>query len=492
QMCIIDISYLNTIFYISDSIRFTPNAILIDNMTLADEEGHLGRIDGTVRHDHFKNIEYFLNASEIKNMLVYNTTELQNSSYYGKVYANGVAAIEGDLHHTNIDINMETDDKSKFTFVLSNNAEANEYQFITFVDRSRNLGHLLTDTLATAPVILPEKSRNTLNLNLQINATPQMSMNLLMDPATGDAIHVTGNGSIQLEYSTLSDLKLYGTYTVDKGNYNFSLQDLITKNFVIKSGSSISFLGAPQEATLNIEAYYALTANLEDLDESFSTDQDLNRTNIPVHAMLYLTGDLQQPEFKFDLNFPTVTLDIDRRIRSIINSEDMINRQIIYLLALNKFYTPDYMNTGQTHNNELASVASSALSSQLNNLLGQINENFNIGANLYSSKGDFSDMDVELTLSSQLINNRLILNGNIGYRDNAVNNNTFIGDFDLEYLLNKSGNIRLKAYNYYNDKNYYVKSALTTQGVGVMYRKEFNKWHEWVSWLYRKKKPATP
>ena len=149
------------------------------------------------------------------------------------------------------------------------------------------------------------------------------------------------------------------------------------------------------------------------------------------------------------------------------------------------------MNVGQTRNNELASVASSALSSQLNNMLGQINENINIGTNLRSDKGDFSDVEVELALSSQLLNNRLILNGNIGYRDNAVNNNTFVGDFDLEYLLTKSGNIRLKAYNHYNDKNYYVKSALTTQGVGVMYRKEFNRWREWFSWLKRRKKNKT-
>ena len=203
--------------------------------------------------------------------------------------------------------------------------------------------------------------------------------------------------------------------------------------------------------------------------------------------MLYLTGNLQQPDFRFDLEFPTVTQDIDRRIRSIISTDDMVNRQIIYLLALSKFCTPDYMNVGQTRTNELVSVASSALSSQLNNLLGQINENVNIGTNLRSDKGDFSDVEVEGALSSQLLNNRLIINGNIGYRDNAVNNNTFIGDFDLEYLLNKSGNIRLKAYNHYNDKNYYIKSALTTQGVGIMYRKEFNKWSEWFSWLRRRK-----
>ncbi len=97
-------------------------------------------------------------------------------------------------------------------------------------------------------------------------------------------------------------------------------------------------------------------------------------------------------------------------------------------------------------------------------------------------KGDFSDMEVELALSSQLLNNRLIFNGSFGYRDNTVNNNTFIGDFDLEYLLNKRGTIRLKAYNHYNDRNYYIKSALTTQGVGIMLRHDFNRWGD----LFRK------
>ena len=94
-------------------------------------------------------------------------------------------------------------------------------------------------------------------------------------------------------------------------------------------------------------------------------------------------------------------------------------------------------------------------------------------------------MEVDLALSSYLLNNRLLFNGNFGYRDKTLNNNSFIGDFDIEYLLNKSGNIRLKAYNRYNDQAFYVKSALTTQGVGVMFRKDFD---NLLRFLHLKKK----
>ena len=80
-----------------------------------------------------------------------------------------------------------------------------------------------------------------------------------------------------------------------------------------------------------------------------------------------------------------------RKINSIISTDDMMNRQIVYLLALNRFYTPEYMNNSTT-NNELTSVASSTISSQLGNMLGRLNENWSISPNFRSNKGDFSDM----------------------------------------------------------------------------------------------------
>lgn len=71
-------------------------------------------------------------------------------------------------------------------------------------------------------------------------------------------------------------------------------------------------------------------------------------------------------------------------------------------------------------------------------------------------------MEVEGILSGQLLNNRLLVNGNFGYRDNPMANTNFIGDFEAEWLINRSGDIRLKAYNETNDR-YYTKTNLTTQ-----------------------------
>ena len=159
------------------------------------------------------------------------------------------------------------------------------------------------------------------------------------------------------------------------------------------------------KAVANLTAAYSTNANLQDLDESFAEDRDLNRTLVPVNALLYLTGVISQPEIAFDLEFPTLTQDVYRKVKSIISTDDMMNQQIIYLLALSRFYTPEYMG-GQNHGNELASVASSTISSQLTNMLGQISDKWTIAPNFHTDKGDFSDMEVELALSSRLLNNR--------------------------------------------------------------------------------------
>ncbi len=326
-------------------------------------------------------------------------------------------------------------------------------------------------------------------MDLRVGITKDAQMTLVMDPMAGDEIKATGEGNLHLAYHSLDNaLNIWGAYEVLSGSYRFTLQDIIIRDFTIKEGSEIRFDGDPYGVKTNLTAYYATNANLTDLDESFLQDKDISRTNVPVHALMLVNGDIRQPSIDFDLEFPTLTQDTYRKVRSIVSTTDMMNRQIIYLLALNRFYTPDYM-ASTTKGSELFSVASSTISSQLGNMLGKLSENWSIAPNLRSDRGDFSDVEVDLMLSSRLLNNRLLFNGNFGYRDKSLNTNQFIGDFDIEYLLNKRGSWRLKAYNRYNDRNYYVRSAQTTQGIGIMFRRDFD---DFLSFMRKFRKKPTP
>ena len=416
-------------------------------------------------------------------MLVYDVHETQEQRWFGRIFGNGSATVSGQPGVVDIGVNMSTAPGSSFTFVLSDAEQAYDYRFITFRDRDRHRKDSI-ERLTSPPQIVKElKERiarsnddgpgSIYKMNIAVDVNPSAQVTLVMDPVGGDRIRAFGNGNLRMTYDSANeDLRMFGTYTLTRGNYNFTLQDIIIKDFTIRDGSSITFHGDPYAAQLDIQAIYSLNANLSDLDESFLQDKELNRTNVPVHALLNVAGDMRSPDISFDLEFPTLTSDTYRKVRSIVSTEDMMNRQIIYLLALNRFYTPDYMNA--TKGNEFVSVASSTISSQLSSILGQLSDNWSIAPNIRSDRGDFSDVEVDLALSSNLLNNRLLLNGNFGYRDKAMNSNTFIGDFDIEYLLNRTGTLRLRAYNRYNDRNYYLRSALTTQGVGVVFKRDFD------------------
>ncbi len=477
------LDFTNTYFTASDSIKITPGKITLSDVTLSDPYGHTATLNGTVCHEFFRNPTFDFAITDARGMLVYDESPKQNADWYGRIFVNGGATIKGKPGVVNIDVEATTTAGSTFSFVLSELEIADEYTFLTFRDKNATatVEEVTVDERLGAVEHLrallnkpPDEESSDYIIELRVNITPEAEVILVMDPVGGDRIRSHGQGNMRMVYTSAdNDLRMFGTYTLDRGTYNFTLQDIIIKDFIINSGSQIAFTGDPLTARLNIEAIYPLNANLSDLDESFLQDKELNRTNVPVHAVLKVRGDIQQPEISFDLAFPTLTSDTYRKVRSIVSTEEMMNRQIIYLLALNRFYTPDYM-ASTTKGSELFSVASSTISSQLSNILGHLSDNWSVSPNFRSDRGDFSDMEVDVALSSRLLNNRLLLNGNFGYRDNMMNSNQFIGDFQIEYLLNRSGTIRLKAYNVYNDQNYYLRTADTTQGVGVMFKKDFD------------------
>ena len=168
-------------------------------------------------------------------------------------------------------------------------------------------------------------------------------------------------------------------------------------------------------------------------------------------------------------------------IRSVINSEQGTNQQVLYLLGIGRFYTQGSNNAsedqqyGQT---ELAmqSFLSGTISTQLNEVLSQVikNDKWNFGANISTGNEGWHNAEYEGIINGRMFNNRLLINGQFGYRDNATTASpSFIGDFDIRYLLYPNGNLALKVYNQTNDR-YFTRSSLNTQGIGIIMKRDFN------------------
>ena len=488
---------LNTHFAIKDTIHLAPGGLTFNNIHISDMEGHTGKLNGYLHYKHFKNLNYRFEI-QADNMLVMNTKESADMPFYGTVYGTGNVMLSGNAAQ-GLEVNaaMTTNRNTTFTYINGSVASATSNQFIKFVDKTprrtiQDSVQIISyyDQIQQKRQAETEEQKTDIRLNILVDATPDATMRIIMDPVAGDYISGKGTGNIRTEFYNKGDVKMFGNYRINQGVYKFSLQEVIRKDFLIKDGSTITFNGAPLDANMDIQASYTVnSASLNDLMPDASSI--IQQPNVRVNCIMNLSGMLVRPTIKLGIELPNERDEVQTLVRNYISTEEQMNMQILYLLGIGKFYTEDARNNNQ-NSNVMSSVLSSTLSGQLNNALSQVFEtnNWNIGTNLSTGDKGWTDMEVEGILSGQLLNNRLLINGNFGYRDNPMANTNFVGDFEAEWLINRSGDIRLKAYNETNDR-YYTKTNLTTQGVGIMYKKDFNKWSDlffWNKWKIRNKR----
>jgi len=462
---LIGVDFLNTKYAFGDTIVILPDAITGKNITFRDRDGNTGTISFEVKHKYLKDFSFHSDI-QVQKVLLYDVPERINPVIYGTVYGSGngrIAWVNDNL--VTIDANIRNDAGSFMGFNFMNSSSAEDYDFIYFAQPTAAGTQTAVEQRNTAG------DETEIRVNCFLDVTPEGSLELVMDPVSGDKIKGNGSGDIQVRYDTNSDISMFGGFTVASGSYNFSLQQVLHKDFKIRDGSRIDFSGNPLDAILNLNASYYMTASIEDLDQALL--KETFRTSVPVNCILNLNGRLQNPAISFDLEFPNSTNELQRQVKSFIGTEDMMARQIVYLLVLNKFYTPDY-SRNDYRQNEFSAVASSALSAQLSSILNSLTDKVQIGTNIRSRQDGVSDTEVEMLLSSQLLDNRLLFNGNFGYKNNFIQTNAFIGEFDLEYKLTPDGVFRLKAYNHANDMYRYNMKSLTRQGVGLMYHKDFD------------------
>jgi hypothetical protein len=463
------IKMLKTNYFFNDSIHLTRKTIKFDNITIYDDERNHGVMSGLMTHNGiFKEMQYNVNLRS-DNILALDTHAEDNDYFFGKAYANGTVRIYGDEKEANINVNAVSQPKTKCYIQMGGASKASNNGFITFINKDKPKNDKVH------PVEKPSETAFNVKVDLQIEVAPNADMELIVDPKGGDKITGRGEGNLRVVFDTFSDIKLYGTYAINNGYYLFTMQNLFRKEFKIDQGSSINWTGNPYNAQVSIRAIYPVTVPLKDLA---TTQLNENmRSTVPVNCVLNLSDNLMKPTIKFDLDLPQSDEGVKQLVKNIVNTDEMMNRQILYLLVFNKFYTPDYMRTATTNTNiatnEGFSFLTSTVSAQVNNWLSQMVNNVSVGFDYQQSTETNYGGEYQAQVLYQP-NNRLIINGNLGYRTDNLTTSTsrFVGDVDLEYLLTESGKLRFKAYNHTIDR-YYLGTSKLSQGIGFVYKEDF-------------------
>lgn len=484
------------------AVQISNQAITFEPLSITDRYGNQGMLSGSIQHNLFQDVNFrlYANAPALEAL---NLESYDNSNFYGHVIARVDAlSLTGPLENLRMSIQAAPAAESQLFLPVSTSSTGNSYNYVSFAK------HGETHVLNTGP-------KNRFSINIDMIANPLAEVSLILDPATGDEIRARGTGVIQMEIPAAGDIRIFGNYEIEQGNYNFTFRQLFLKrNFVINSGSRIGFNGSLSQTDLNVHATYQTRASLYELltDREKASIPDNEREDTRriqnVNVLLTMSGSLQQPDLSFKLELPekrSVGTYAYTKLEQINQSDRELFDQVASLLLIGYFIPPEGIeNSAATSGavNNISEILSTTTSQQLTNIANKIlgdpklsidfkYKNYNLSDG--SASNAVNRNEIKLGFRRNFFNDRLIVELGTAYdwgRPTSNNSNSAnfnpVGDFRAQYLLNPGGSLRLNAFNI-SDYDALVDKNITRRGIGISWRRSFNH----VSELLTGKKKTT-
>lgn len=466
------VDFTNVRYALNGPVILTEKGINLNNVAIKDRFGNTGRISGGLNYRYFKDIS--MNTSIIFTGLeALNTTEEDNSSFYGTAFATGRLAITGPLERIMMDITVTTNRNTSIHIPLSSATDVSGSNLLTFVQPSSKYYDQNGN-----PVISKSPSGSELIVKLRANMTPDAAMLIEIDKSVGDIITGYGSGLITLDINPSKDIfSIQGDYRIQRGSYKFVLQGFIERDFTIQEGGNIGFNGDIMKTNLNITANYRTKAAINTL----IADTSAVASRRTVDCQINMTGQLMNPRLGFNIDIPDIDPITKARVNAALNSDDKVIRQVMSLLVSGSFI-PDVQSSIVNNSTILYSNATEVLSNQINKIFNQLDIPLDLSFN-YQPGQNGRDM-FDAAVSAQLFNNRVVVNGNIGSARYLDRSGDVVGDLDVEIKLDDKGRFRAKAFSHSADQysNYLDNSQ--RNGLGLVYQEEFSSFRELLNSLF--------
>ena len=463
-------------------IEVKNNHLIAEGVPLYDPEKNEGLFSIDLNLEHLSNIFYSVKVLP-KELMVLNTTSKDNDLFYGRIFASGSATIAGSKGGVKMDIVATTEGDSEFYMPLSGQSNAKTADFVTFVTPEQID---TTDYLVRKKLLFQQQGRkkeaagSTMDITMALNVQDNTAFQLVIDPTVGSALKGRGNGMLNLHINPGNGIfNMYGDYTLIEGSFLFSLQNIITKKFIIESGSMIQWTGEPVDARLDINAVYKLKTSLQPLLNTVTASSDddqsgsrISDRSVPVDCKIHIGGRLSNPQLDFSVVVPVTDIETQAAVASVLNTQEAQAQQFISLVALGTFSNSGSANIGASSG---VATGLEMLTNQLTNWFSTVD--YRIILN-YRAGSEMTGDEVDFGFSANLINNRLLVEVEGNYiidNKQAVSNNVsnFMGEAHVTWLIDKSGNLRLKAFTQTIDR-FDENQGLQETGIGISYKEDFN------------------
>ena len=475
------VDYTKVPYKADGTFHIDSQGAYFDDIKIRDRFNGTGAVHGSINWDHFRDMFFDLKLN-VANMECVNLTEKQADVFYGNLYATGNLGITGPINSLMMNIDAVTSKPGQIHIPLSSALSSGKgSNLLKFKELEKEI---YVDPYETMISKLQKKELKggELGVNMRVTASPDVQAFVELDKTSGNVLSGRGNGTIDLKINS-ETFNINGDYTLTGGNFNFVALGLAGRDFTIQDGSSIRFGGDIMESTLDINAIYKTKASLSTLiaDTTSVANKRL------VECGISITDKLSNPRLGFSIEIPDLDPMVKSRVESALSTEDKVQKQFLSLIVSNNFL-PDEQSGIVNNSSMLYSNVSEILATQLNNILQKLDIPIDLGLNYQPNERGNDIFDV--AVSTQLFNNRVVVNGSVGNRQysSGGSQNDVVGDIDIEIKLDRSGALRLNLFSHSADQytNYLDNSQ--RNGVGLTYQTEFNSFRQFFRNMFMSRK----
>ncbi|MEN7548908.1 translocation/assembly module TamB domain-containing protein [Rapidithrix thailandica] len=477
------VNYLNTTYGFNDRIYFYEDQIGFKNLRLVDKNDHYAYLNGGLYHNGLKNFVIQLSA-QLRQFQVLDTQQEHNELFYGAAVGTGSVEFFGPLENIEITVNALTNYGTKIYIPLESEETIEDQNYITFVAPNH-----ASDSTIHLQASKEKVDLSGIKMDFNLEITPDAYCEIIFDKQAGDIIRGNANGKLTMNIDTQGEFNMYGDVEIVKGEYNFTMLNIINKNFGILPGSHITWQGDPYAAEMDVTANYtqftSLAPILDYTDSTILTAPEVKR-KYPVDVLLDLQGKLMSPDISFNINvrnYPNTVLasgipislesEVAAFKQRIKSDEQELNRQVFSLIVLKKL-SPEKTFSGISQS--ASSSVSELFTNQLSYWVSQVDENLEIDVDLNGLDAE-SLNTLQLRLSYSLFNGRLRVtrDGAFTHANNKANAASIVGDWTIEYLLNPDGSLRIKMYHKLNANSFNTGlENNSVAGTSILHTKSFN------------------
>jgi len=464
-----------------ESIELKHNGVYFDNFSLLDANQHATTVNGAIKTKDSSNFVCDLHVKS-SDFLLFNTTAKDNKEFFGRMIIDSKIDITGPLNLPVLNAQLKMQKGSNFTFAVPADKLTSDKgeNVIEFNDSS-----VFTPILLRKDKTSSQKSDYKFDLSSIIEVDKGATLRLLMDPTSSDSLVVRGDAALSFIMDRSGKMSLTGTYNLNEGSYQISLEQIMKRKFDIIKGSTITWNGDPMNATISLDASFTVRTAPYDLVADQMDLSDAEKAGYkqiyPFLVVLKLRGAILKPEITFEIQLLPEEKGIlggavNQKLTMLNEDPSALNKQVFALLILSRFVQE---NPFTTDTNLTSSMVSSTVGNLLTTQLNQLSSKVVKGVDLNFNVQLQGNPQLEVGLKKQLFNDRLTvqLGGSVAVQSNKTEQNStseITSDVSVEYKLSDDGAYRLKGFrhNMYEDE---IEGQVIETGIGLVYVKDFKR-----------------